>query len=117
MAEIKKITKREVLKHILETYSNDEMVVNYATNELKLLDNRKSSKTETPTQKENVKTMEVIVNVLTELAKPARIVEIQASNEMLATLSNQKMSALLKKLVDNGTIKKFVDKKVTYFSI
>ena len=113
----KKITKREVLNHIIETYANDEMVVAYAKHEIELLDNKKATKSETKTQKENVATMEIIVNTLTELARPVRISELQSANETLANLSNQKISALLKKLVDNDAITKTIDKKVAYFSM
>ena len=113
----KRITKRDVLNHIIETYSNDDMVVEYAKHEIELLDNKKSNKTETKTQKENVVLMETIVNTLTDLARPVRITELQEANSTLAELSNQKVSALLKKLVDNKTINKTIDKKVAYFSM
>ena len=113
----KKYTKREVLTHILETYSNDTMVVNYATHEIELLDNKANRKTETKVQKENVELMQVIVDTLTDLAKPVRITELQSANERLSTLSNQKMSALLKKLVDNETISKKIEKRVAYFFV
>lgn len=113
----KKITKRVVLEHLIENYSNDEMVVNYAKHEIELLDNKKATKSETKTQKENVAIMEIIVNTLTELARPVRISELQSANETLSNLSNQKISALLKKLVDNETINKTIDKKVAYFSM
>ena len=113
----KRITKRDVLNHIIETYATDTMVVEYAKHEIELLDNKKATKSETKTQKENVATMEIIVNTLTELARPVRIAELQEANSTLAELSNQKISALLKKLVDNKTITKNIDKKVAYFSI
>ena len=113
----KRITKRDVLNHIIETYATDTMVVEYAKHEIELLDNKKATKSETKTQKENVATMEIIVNTLTELARPVRIAELQEANSTLAELSNQKISALLKKLVDNKTITKNIDKKIAYFSI
>lgn len=113
----KKLTKRDVLNYMIETYSNDEKVVEYATHEIELLDKKASYKGETKVQKENVAIMETIVETLGELAKPSRIADIQGANETLSTLSNQKMSALLKKLVDNKTIVKTTDKKITYFSI
>lgn len=113
----KRVTKRDVLNHIIETYATDTMVVEYAKHEIELLDNKKSNKTETKTQKENVVLMETIVNTLTDLARPVRITELQEANSTLAELSNQKVSALLKKLVDNKTINKTIDKKVAYFSM
>ena len=113
----KKITKRVVLEHLIEKYSNDEMVVNYATHEIELLDNKKSSNTKTKTQIENESIKNVIVNTLTELAKMVTISELQSANEELAEYSNQKISALLKQLVDSKTITKTIDKKKAYFSM
>ena len=43
--------------------------------------------------------------------------EMQKASEMLAGYSNQKISAILRKMVDSGTIVKTVDKKKSYFSI
>lgn len=43
--------------------------------------------------------------------------EMQKASEELAKFSNQKISAILRKMVDNGTIIKTVDKKKSYFSI
>ena len=116
MAE-KKLTKRDVLNYMINTYSNDEMVVAYATHEIELLDNKKVSRTETKTQKANAELKGVIVDTLTDLAKPVRISELQNANKLLTDLSNQKISALLKQLVDSQVIVKTVEKKVAYFSV
>ena len=86
----KKLTKRDVLNYMINTYSNDKMVVAYATHEIELLDNKKVSRTETKTQKANAELKVVIVNTLTELAKPVRITELQNADAQLADLSNQK---------------------------
>ena len=111
----KKITKRMVLEHLIENYSEDTMVVDYAKHEIELLDNKKSSNTKTKNQVENDNLKEVIKSVLVEVAKPLTITEIQTFNETLSTLSIQKMSALLKQLVDNQEIGKKVEKKKAYF--
>lgn len=116
MAE-KKLTKRDVLNYMINTYSNDEMVVAYATHEIELLDNKKVSRTETKNQKANAELKGVIVSTLTNLAKPVRISELQNANELLTDLSNQKISALLKQLVDSQVVVKTVEKKVAYFSV
>ena len=113
----KKITKRMVLEHLIETYANDKMVVNYATHEIELLDNKKASNTKSKTQVENEGINNVIVATLTDLAKYVTITELQNANEELANLSNQKISALLKQLVDSEIVKKQVDKKKAYFGM
>ena len=43
--------------------------------------------------------------------------EMQKASDKLAEYSNQKISAVLRKMVDSGTIVKTVDKKKSYFSI
>jgi len=113
----KKITKRMVLEHLINDYSTDEMVVEYAKHEIELLDNKKANSTKTKTQVENENIKNVIVETLTEMAKFATITEIQEANASLAELSNQKISALLKQLVDNEIVKKQVDKKKAYFGM
>lgn len=45
------------------------------------------------------------------------ITDIQTVNEDLKELSNQKISALLKQLVDSDVVERIVDKKKTYFQI
>lgn len=114
MAE-KKVTKREVLNHIIEAYATDTMVVEYAKHEIELLDNKASRKVETKVQKENVELMDIMLTTLKGFEEPARIDDIINANEKLANMSNQKASALLKKLKDNGLIEKVVVKKIAYF--
>ena len=114
---MEKLTKRNVLEYIIETYANDKKVVDYAKHEIELLDNKKASATKTKTQIENENIKNVIVATLKEIAKFVTITELQNANENLKELSNQKMSALLKQLVDNEIVKKQVDKKKTYFGI
>lgn len=113
----KKITKRQVLEYMLEKYSNDKMVVDYANHEIELLDNKKVARTLTKTQVANNELKEIIVNTLTDLAKKVTIKELQSANSQLAELSNQKVSALLKQLVDTQVISKEIVKKVAYFYI
>ena len=43
--------------------------------------------------------------------------EMQKASEMLAGYSNQKISAILRKMVESGMVVKTVDKKKSYFSI
>ena len=43
--------------------------------------------------------------------------EMQKASDKLAAYSNQKISAILRKMVESGTIVKTVDKKKSYFSL
>lgn len=62
---------------------------------------------------------EIILVLSTEetVTSGMTVSEMQKASEMLEEYSNQKISAILRKMVDNGTIVKTVDKKKSYFSI
>ena len=47
----------------------------------------------------------------------ATVSDIEKNSEELAEYSNQKLSALVKQLVDNGEVTKTVDKKKSYFEV
>ena len=76
---------------------------------------KSSNSGQTKTQKENETIKEKIVETLRDLGKYVTITEIQNANAELGTYSNQKISALLKQLVDNKEIEKVIDKKKAYF--
>lgn len=115
----KKITKRDNFNEIIKiaTELNRKDLVEFATHEIELLDRKKSTDTKSKTQIENENIKNVIVDTLTELAKFATITDIQNANPQLAELSNQKISALLKQLVDTEVVKKQIDKKKAYFGV
>lgn len=115
----KKITKRDNFNEIIKiaTELNRKDLVEFATHEIELLDRKKSTDTKTKVQVENEGLKNVIVDTLTELGKFVTITELQNANTELATLSNQKISALLKQLVDTEIVKKQIDKKKAYFGM
>ena len=117
MAEVKK-TKRDFYNEIVEIAKNlgKEDLVEFATHEIELLDKKKSSDVKSKNQIANEGIKEVIVNTLEDLGKFATISEIQSANAELSELSNQKISALLKQLVDSEVVKKQIDKKKAYFA-
>ena len=115
----KRMTKRDNYNEILAivTELGREDLVNFVNHEIELLNKRANSNTLTKTQKENLELVEVIYNILVDVAKAVTIAEIQEANATLAELSNQKVSALLKKLVDAERVVKVVEKGKAYFSI
>lgn len=123
MAE-KKITKREVVTMMLadENIKQNDMFVAYLENELALLTKKAENKKATKNQTENVEIKEVILEVLTSMGK-GRATDImnavKSTDEVqYATLTNQRVSAILKQMVENdGTVVKTVDKKVSTFSL
>ena len=122
MAE-KKITKREVVEKMLadSNINSNEVYVAYLKNELELLKKKSENKKATKNQTENAEIKEVIIEVLGRMGK-GRAGEIQLAvqatdKEKYATLTNQRTSAILKQMIDEGTVIKTVDKKVSTFSL
>ena len=111
------MTKKEMFEMIKGVCANDTRIVEFCDHEIELLTRKASKSTMTKTQKENEGIMEIIVNALKNLDKAVTITELQGICTELADYSNQKISALLKKIVDSNQVVKTVDKKKSYFSI
>lgn len=107
-----KITKRQVINAMLndEVIKENEMYVNFLTHELELLDKKSARRTPTKTQKENEDLKAVILETLGSIGS-GTVSEIMATNDTLGTLSNQKVTALLRQLVNAETVKKGTDEK------
>ena len=117
-----KMTKRDYFNAILAVLATVEDtdvsgLTAFVNHEIELLENKRSSTKPTKTQTENLAVKETIVSVLKEMGKPATISEMQKFSAELAEFSCQKLSALLKQLVENDkTVTKVTEKKKTYFS-
>ena len=74
-------------------------------------------KTPTKTQKENEGLMEIIVNDLVEIGTPVTVTELIAQGDGLNGYTNQKISALLRKLVEAERVVKTMEKKKAYFTV
>lgn len=75
------------------------------------------SKADTAKQVENDKLADVILETLMNSENPMTITEMQKPNEELAEYSNQKISAIMRKLVESAQVIKTVEKKKSYFSV
>lgn len=76
-----------------------------------------SSKAKASTnQAENDKIKNTILEVMTRLGRAVTVTELTKEEE-LNNYSNQKLSALLKQMVEKGTVAKIVDKKKSLFTI
>ena len=115
-----KMTKKDyfnVLKVMVAGSNRETELVAFIDHEIELLDKKHSKSGSTKTQKENVEIMDKIVNALSIVGKPVTVTDLQKEVPEMAEFSNQKLSALLKKLVDNGTVVKTIEKKKSYFSL
>ena len=118
----KKMTKKEYFAVLAEVVANSDMenkegALAFIAHEVELLEKKSAKSGQTKTQKENVEVMEKIKSALGEVGKAVTITELQAASAEMAEYSNQKLSALLKKLVESGEVVKTTEKKKSYFSL
>lgn len=119
----KKMTKKEMFAMVigvvngLEVENKAEML-EFLNHEVELLEKKNSKSGQTKTQKENEVLLGQLELALAEFTRPITISEfMKESSHEVATLSNQKLSALMKKLVDAEKVVKTTEKKKSYFAL
>lgn len=119
-----KLTKKDYFKMVASVIENSNVenkaeLQGFISHELELLEKKSANRgtTETAKTKENNAIIEVIYNALIKLDRPVTITELQIEVAELTDYTNQKISALMKKLVDSNKVVKVVDKKKSYFKI
>ena len=114
----KKMTKRDyynALLNIAEVKANGEMV-KFIEHELELLAKKNSSeKKPTAVQVANEGIKSVIIETLAENGKMMTISEMQKVSAELGELSNQRISALIRQLINDGKVERIEDKRKAYF--
>lgn len=112
----KKMTKKDMFALIKERVADNEDMVAFIDHEIELL-NKKANGSRKPTAKqiENEALKNDVLAVLS--AEGKTVSQIIASDEKFAGMSNQKMTALLKMLVADGSAEKVVDKKTSFFKL
>lgn len=116
----KKVTKKERFAKLYALVENSNAedkadLLGFIDHEVELLEKKSSKVTLTATQKANLEVLEVIKEVLAD--KPNSTVSELIKDEKLSAYTNQKISALLKKLIDGGEVEKSTDKKVSRFAL
>lgn len=110
-------TKREYFNELKTIVSDNDALVAFIDHELELLDKKNSApKNPTAKQIENEKIKDYI---LAHLVKPMTISEML--KDFLADypteLSNQRVSAIVKQLVEDNAVVRTVEKRKAYFSV
>lgn len=110
------MTKKEMFAHIATVNSADAEIVAFCEKEIELLSRRRSS-VNSKAKAEADARAEKVLAALGEMDKPVTITELLAltSDEEIAGWTNQRVSALIRKLGDKVT-KKMVKGKA-YFSV
>ena len=119
MADATKMTQRDYFNEIIALAKANERddLVEFAEGRIAILDKKKNSSKMTKTQEENIAIKAILAEVVGTFAEGATVSEILKSDDRLADFSNQKVSALLRQLVDEGKVVKTTDKKKSIFSI
>jgi len=111
------MTKKEMFELIATVNADNAEIVDFCNHEIELLANRKShSKGLTATQKANMEVKAVIADVLREAEAPLTVTELIA-DERLAMYSNQKISALLRQLIEAQEVVKTIEGKKARFAL
>lgn len=116
------MTKREKFEMLKALVKDNDMLVEFIDHEIELLDKKKSNGNAKANEKME-KSVEFVYETLVNMNRAVSVSELIAENDMSAianelnVVSTQKVSALLKKLVDSGRVVKFTDKKKTYFKV
>ena len=113
----KKITKAQMFTMIKAEVADKPEMVAFIDHELELLAKKSASKKMTKTQVENEEIKNKIVDVLGTFENGATASAVLGADVTFAGMSNQKISALLKQLVDSGVVVKSSDKKKSIFSV
>ena len=120
MANEKKLTKREKYERLLAKaeVKADPIAVEFIEHELELLAKKNSSeKKPTAVQLANEGIKETILDTLETEGKKMTISEMQKVNAELGELNNQKISALIRQLVNDGKLERVEEKRKAYFKI
>ena len=121
----KKITKRERFTQLREIVKDNAELVAFIDHELELLNSKSKSNGQTKTQVENAKVAEMLIAELAKATEPITITDLMNNSEVIKsyvlengnTLTNQKISAIFKQLVEANKIVKTTAKKKSYFSV
>ena len=118
----KKMTKKEMFTLIASLNASNQAIVDFCNHEIELLDNKKSNGNKKANEKVSKET-ELVYSAMKAIDRPITASELIAETDLTelanesGVVSTQKVSALLKKLVDSGKVEKYTEKKKTYFKI
>lgn len=117
----KKMTKKEMFGRLIEVVKGANVedanaMVEFLNHEIELVSKKRSGQTKT--QKANEKLVEVVYEAIANAGHPVTVTElfkmVEDGDEIK---SAQKVSALVKKLVDAERVVRVEDKKKAYFTI
>lgn len=116
MANVKKMTKADYFRQIMANYSLSEDEKAFIEHELELLAKKNSAeKKPTAVQVANEGIKGAILEAM-EDGKKYTITDLMKCVDACAELSNQRVSALVRQLVTDGSVERTEEKRKAYFS-
>ena len=116
MANTKKMTKKDYFEQIKAKYNLTADEVAFIDHEIELLDKKNSAdKKPTAQQMANKSTQEAILAYM-EVGKKYTITDLIKSVPECADMTNQRVSALVRQMVLDGSVVREEDKRKAYFS-
>lgn len=115
-----KMTEKEIFALVGENAEvfgdKATLILEWAEKHIGQLDRKYSSKNGKPTakQKENEGIKEKLAPTIAEVGHPVRVMDLVTYADFEA-YTPQKITALLKQMVDDKVISKYTEKRVTYF--
>ena len=116
MANVKKMTKADYFRQIMANYNLTADEKAFVEHELELLAKKNSAeKKPTAVQVANEGIKTDILEAM-ESGKKYTITDLMKSVDACADLSNQRVSALVRQLVTDGSVERIEEKRKAYFS-
>jgi hypothetical protein len=118
----KKMTKKEMFTLIATLNASNKAIVDFCNHEIELLDNKKSNGNKKANEKV-AKEIEIVYNALVGVGRAVTASELIAETDLdelaneKGVITPQKVSAMFKKLKEQGKVESYTDKKKTYFKV
>jgi hypothetical protein len=118
----KKMTKKEMFTLIATLNASNQEIVDFCNHEIELLEKKKSNGNAKANEKME-QSVELVYNALVSVGRAVTASELIAETDLSAlanesgVVSTQKVSAMFKKLKEQGKVESYTDKKKTYFKV
>lgn len=99
-----------------DTNFTNEEFVEFLEGRIAVL-NKKSANRKTKVNEADEELKDAVIETLTALGEPSTVSALMKANERLGAESNQKISAILRKLIADEKVLRDKDKKTTLFSL
>lgn len=121
MEKTKKMTKMDKFARLLAmpAVANDKISAEFIQHEMELLAKKNSSDRKSNDEEQKIKNdiKETILDLLADIGEPMTITEMQKASAELAKLTNQRVSALMRQLMQEGKVEREEIKRKAYFKL